>query len=282
MKLSALLSTILLTASCVQATKEASVSGGSMTTSAPGIWIGEKTSFPKTLHISNDFSNDENDQIEDMLDAWESSLENKFDFFTVGNRVSDISDNVSSLKSLNDNIFAVYKMNNWPSEFGSTALAVTQIFGRGYNQGTNSAYNVIYHADIIVNNTKTFRLNNTDPGFDFRTVVLHEIGHFLGLNHVTDVSKRNLSVMYGYINDSDEKRVPLTMDIQAIADKYTIAPGPSSVWTASAHSVSPYRPLNNDPGEEIHLILELHENGDCVHKLNGAEVMRHSVDLKKN
>lgn len=275
MKLSALILLNFLALSCVQGTKESIVTGGSMSSSAPGVWLNDKAAFPKTIRISTGFytKQEEADAIVNTLNAWETGV--GYNFFTVGASTSEDAANVSNLRSLNDGVFGVYKLRDWPSEdFGYASLAVTQIFGRGYNQGTADAYNVIYHADIILNDTKEFRTSASGEGYDLETVMLHEFGHFLGLNHNYD---KAASVMYGYIDDTDERRVPKAKDIQDLKDRYSI--GTSGSGGAQPTSRR-FRPLNNDPGEEIHIIMQLQTNGDCVHKVNGVEYERHSVKLK--
>jgi hypothetical protein len=278
-KLSSIL-LLLVAIGCVQ-NKTADVTAGGMASGAPGIWADGKSSFPKVIHLSSDFSDAEATNITDMTAEWKTALNNQVTFFSISNKVSDISNNVSDLKSLNDDVMAVYKTQNWPADFPGSALAVTQIFGRGYNIGTASEYNVMYHADILINYTYTFRTDSAGSGYDLQTVVLHELGHFLGLAHAAvTADKRDTTIMYPSIRSWEDKRVPQTLDTDNIAGKYSLTKTPAPSGATRSTESHQYRPLNNDPGQEVHVIMELHANGDCIHKVNGAISKRHSVNLK--
>ena len=57
-----------------------------------------------------------------------------------------------------------------------------------------------------------------DWGYDFQTVMLHEMGHFLGLLHENTSIQE--SVMYPTISQQTYNRTPLDDDIQNIRQKY--------------------------------------------------------------
>lgn len=271
MKNTVILFFLLFFASCVTKT-ETKTTSGNISSSAPYIW-SDRT-FPKTLQISNDFSNAEVTNIQDMSTAWKTALQNNVTFFNYGARIADISNNVSSMDDFYDSVMGVYKTTRWPDELPLSALAVTQIFGRRYNTGTSSEFVNIEHADILVNDDFfTFRTNNTDPGYDLQTVVLHEMGHFLGLLHNT-ASGRNNTIMYPSINSSEQKRAPLTVDISAIASKYSINLGGGG-GHAMAGNLPNYQVPQGEAGHPVKILIELHADGSCVHKENGVVVGRH-------
>jgi hypothetical protein len=282
MKYLSLLFSFILATGCIEASKKAAdTSSGNISANGTGnIWVEDGPVFPKTLRISNSFASDEVANIEDMALAWETSINNKENLFEFGPMVNEITSGSMNLQSLNDNVLGIYKSNPWPSSLPSSALAVTQIWGYVYNKGTSDQFIQIKHADILVNFEFHFRTGDDGIGYDLQTVILHELGHFLGLAHSSvDSSQRDLTVMYPSIRSWDDKRVPQPMDVSALSGKYGIKLSSSSA-SSMAHGPASKRPsLDAGPDEEVAIIIELHADGKCVHKLDGAEVERHQVSF---
>ena len=284
--------TILLLAGCTpsaEVTSGSSSSGKAINHEAPFIW-GNKI-FPKTIHISSSFSEPEATSMGEMATAWKTAVANQKTFFaigTAGNNNYNINDT--------DGILGVYKVTNWPADVSDDALAITQLFGRRYNVGDTSEYVSIVEADILINYKPgrygfTFDTVDEGTGYDLRTIVLHEMGHFLGLQHVPTYdqrpdNERNLgraayketSVMYPSVSEIEQKRIPQPKDISALVNKYNISSGSAPAMVASAGH---YQPKNNDPGKNVKIVIELRASGECVHKENGALVRRHQLNLKK-
>lgn len=57
------------------------------------------------------------------------------------------------------------------------------------NYTLNSDYTIIYEVDIVINSNITYNANSY---YNLKTVLVHELGHFLGLNDCNDIN----SVMY--------------------------------------------------------------------------------------
>lgn len=260
---------ILLLASC-NSTKQASTSsGGAYSATAPQSW---QSAFPKTFRISSNFSNTDNTSIEAMGDQWETSLSNKINFFSYGTRIANNN------APAQDGIFAIQKSTDWYYKDYPDALAVTQIWGVVYNRGAPDQYMVIQEADILMN-YEHFKFD--DPAvtydYDLKTVMLHEMGHFLGLQHVPKTYDRTQSVMYPSIYYTEVKRVPMARDIADMASKYNV-----TVGALSANAITADRPeyKPRDAGEAVSVVIELKASGDCVHHEGGVETLRHHVKLK--
>jgi hypothetical protein len=264
--------------SCMGTKVEENVTNGNINALAPYLWSDK--SFPKTIQISNDFLGPEVTNIEAMSTAWHDTVGNT-NFFGFGLRATEVSNNINNMDTFYDNVMGIYKTTSWPDGLPTSALAVTQIFGRRYNTGSSYEFVNIEHADILVNyEIFNFDTADTGSGYDLRTVILHEMGHFLGLQHNTAVPRAQ-SVMYPSISSSESKRAPLQADINDMAGKYAIAMGGGAGGAIAAMSATKDHVIDETkPHEAVRILIELHADGECVHKINGAPVGRHHVDLK--
>jgi hypothetical protein len=284
----------LLIAGCTPSTEvvEGSSSTAAINAEAPYLW-GNK-SFPKSIGLSNAFSSDEKISITQMGEAWTTSVSATNAFFSFSN----LTNNSYNLER-NDGVLGVYKVYDWNESLTPNdqvaPIAITQLFGRRYNTGTANEYVSIEHADILVNyddflfSSEQDSLNKDPIEYDLRTVILHEMGHFLGLSHIPVYSLRPSSesimsrtnykassVMYPSIDFTEIKRVPQTKDTTVLSSKYSI-----SGLAASAIAVeSPYKPNASDLGKNVKVVIELMPNGVCHHKMDGVSIGHHSIKLK--
>lgn len=259
--------------SCVPAQKESLTTGASTNPNAPSAW--NKTAFPKQIVLSREFTSAEALELTDSVNSWNTNL--SFSFTQVsGTRVNDRS-GVTNLNSLFDGEFGIYKAVNWHPQLPSTALAVTQIFGVRQNTGTPSEYVEIVEGDILINWTFPFAPTNPN-GYDLFTVNLHEMGHFLGLGHVTNYALQ--SVMYPSIGYSTFYLRPGGEDIRQLRGKYAL--GVQSVGArAPASSSSPRAPVTKAQAENspdaVKIIIELHVDGTCRHYTNDVLQSVHKI-----
>lgn len=217
-----------------------------------------QASFPLTIKYGKDFDTDEISAIETSTGNWTDSVQNEIQFFDV--KPSDLNKK-NTLSSYEDSELGIYKLNSWPTELPPTALAVTQIFGSRINSGKSSEYVEIEHADILMNYENfSFTTDNT-WGYDLETVLIHELGHFLGLYH-DDVSIDD-SVMYPTVSRYNDNKYPKQKDIDNILNKYSISKA-SSQNSALAENSS----LD---AQRVVLILELYPDGSEIIKIKKGD-----------
>lgn len=299
MRLSLLLITLLISSGCNpggKVTEGSSAGNQAINQDAPYIW-GNQT-FPKIVKLSPTFSADEQASITAMANQWTTSVPGKT-WMTV--TTSEANNNFDLEKP--DSAMGIYKATSWPGDISNDALAVTQLFGRRYNIGKASEYVSIVHADIIMNygpddwgDYYSFYASDTDPdltGYDLKSIMLHEMGHFLGLQHIplwddrpdgdpaqTTTAYKRSSVMYPFIQSGTgldaRKRIPTNKDITALTYKYNLGGSGSSISTSAVN----YEPGAGDNGESTKIVIELRKSGECLHKENGAVTRRHFVKLK--
>lgn len=213
-------------------------------TSAPSKW--SSSAFPLAVKVSTDFDSDEDSSIRDMAQAWNDSVNNATQFMDASYSTSEKA--TTNLDSYEDGTIGVYKMTSWPSELPLTALAITQVIGIRKNIGSASEYIRIEHADILVNYDIFEFTTDYTWGYDLPTIVLHEMGHLIGLYH--DQSSVDDSVMYPTITRYVDNRYPKERDIQNVEAKYGISR--DSTLSRSIASVSDSRiEQDSDPGEKV-------------------------------
>lgn len=243
----------------------ASAQSGSM---SPSVWASGINVFPLRLDISSDFTVDEASTITATGDQWSTSIENKAQLFDTSLNTSEKGTN--NLDNYLDGTMGIYKLTSWPKELPATALAVTQIFGTRKYIGSSSEIIEMSHADILVNFENFSFTTSNSYGYDLQTVILHEMGHFLGLYH--DNTSKSESVMYPTISQFYNNRIPKDKDIINLASKYGI----------NTHGVSPMmnrRSLasvetENTQSEEVVIHFEIHAGGDekiYIAKRDGRE-----------
>lgn len=275
MKNLAFLSLVSLLVSCVAA-EAPKVEIGGFNRNAPMMWNG---GFPKEIRISEDFTEDQRQVIADMALAWNDSVSNKMTFYRVGSTLPKTSTSQSyTTQNDMDETFGIYLLNNMPKETSGQTIAVTLLKLKTQNYGKPNEYNQIFYTDIYVNNRDYEFRNSTVRGvsyndFDLNTVMVHELGHALGLGH--KVSGTN-SIMIPAINESAGMKEPTNIDVSDISYKYGIPQtGISGGAAAMAIQRPNYVPDNKEDTPFVKYIIELRKDGECIHSVNGKVVERH-------
>jgi len=223
--------------------------------------------------IVNDFApgdsvNGQN-PIEQMMLEWNEAT-TVYDFFKLPASVTTNKDYSSLSSYKNDGEMGIYRSNSWFSDVSSSALAITQTFGFRRNVGQGNEYVELTHADIIVNyNHFSFGIDGLSTVYDLKTVILHELGHFLGPRHNNNFS----SIMYPSLGRGEIKRTLSNFDQANVRSLY----GASSLETKTSSQSPGFSQVKRDPreGEEVTTVIELRTHGECLHYENDKLIYRH-------
>lgn len=226
----------------------------------------------KAFFVAGDNDADGHDPVEQMMKEWNGA--GSLNFITVPSASTPNKD-LNTLNSfVNDGEMGIYRINSWFPDVSGTALAITQFFGVKRNVGTSDEFLELTHADIMINFDDFSFTTDSSSTSDYHlpSVIVHELGHFLGLAHSTDFFTS--SVMLPFFGKSDFYPGIFAVDRNNIQSLYSVAPlSPSSV---AALNSGPHP----DEGQGITGYIELHEQGICRHRLGDQVIYEHKVRLK--
>lgn len=231
--------------------------------------------FPLDVRISEDFidedySGNDGGVINNLLQAWDDEV--AFTFF-VNPITETVNKESTSLSSYRDSEIGIYKSSQWFPNVTSNAIAITQWYGINTSDSEGNFTQVI-HADIIVNYRDWNFKINPDPStnsYYIPQVILHEVGHLLGLNHLSPPVGQD-AVMKPYMDTDEELDELETTDVDGIVALYQNAAlnaGPKMLGAMRAAT-------DYDESEVVRGVIELMADGECVHKINDQIVHRHS------
>lgn len=220
-------------------------------------WVKGKNAFPLKIKIAADFNDDEGQAIKDVASNWNDSINSNQLF-----QITESSDKnyITELNQFNDNTLGIYKIYNWDAELPSSALAVTQIYGNKIGNNIE-----IYHADILVNYDNFEFSDENGFGHDLQTVIVHELGHFLGLYH--EYTSTDETIMYPSISRYTINRIPKFKDVDNIIKKYNL--------NSYQNSNEEFTIEHNQESTPVVIRQELMADGNCKHKLNGKVIYEH-------
>lgn len=250
----------------------------------PGQW--PQGDFPLQIKFSDSFSQNERDALGSMAQEWEDLISGELNFFDFDSSSPTTNKNFSNTDSYRDSELGIYAGHVWPSQFGTSTLAVTQSFGF-YAQDSGGIFVQMVHADIIFN-YQDFNFSLTPFGFEFdlESVALHELGHFIGMKHDDTFQS---SVMIPRISSGVIKRNPTSRDEEVLRSNYRIGPLVDNLEAevsalkagADIDSESSRSDLSDKLGEEVKIIIELKSDGTCNHYENDVLVHSHKEDISK-
>jgi hypothetical protein len=285
----ALLATISLGSCLKQEAKKNSAGGQAPFNSetTPVKWSTSSLTGGLDVRISSDLTNSfvaadldasDHNPIEQMFKQWNSASDS-ITFFKVNAQTTANKDygNLDSYR--NDGELGIYRSDSWIPGVSNQALAVTQYVGFRRNAGTVNEHVELTHADIIINfKDYSFSTDSSSTTtYDLHSVILHELGHFIGLKHVSSFSTS--SVMQPYLGIFDNQRTITSYDSTTVQSLYGLSSLRPSGIVVSAASVPTRKvlPKGTRVGSngEITGLIELRADGNCRHYENGKLVHSH-------
>lgn len=242
-----------------------------------GVQKWDSDQFPLKIKISEEFTESEHREISDVGSTWDQS-HGGMNFFQFSKGKAK---NASSLDHFNDNVLGIYKMTRKLPKYPSRTLAITQIYADRMNYGGKS-YLAIRHADIIVNYAEfSFSSNSSFGSYDLPTVILHELGHFIGLNHYT--KGQEMSIMAPSIDSYTQIHQPFQKDTELVQKLYEDKAGQGQQVQgrsiASLSTSEDYSKMEKPVVEErgIRIIHLLTPDYRCKHIVDGKVVHEHAA-----
>lgn len=242
-----------------------------------GKW--RNTLLPLDIRMSSEFSGDYTNAdlvatlnpLEQMAKVWNTAASPKALVTTPFAIAADTG--FAATTNFRDSEIGIYKSYTWFPNVSSSALAITQFYGVVTSSLALGQYIELTHADIIVNyrdyGSKLTMVNNPLVEFDLPTVILHEMGHLLGLCH--EINKPSVMAPY-YLTT---QRSLQTADSELIKKIYVGGTGALQVKNNNANA------LSARPGTEVTGVIELHADGKCIHHINGRKAFEHIVEINK-
>lgn len=239
--------------------------------------------FPLKIHFSSFLKDQGFDLVllENLGESWEVSIDNEIDFFSFQSELTTHPDWEKLKTYSEDNVMGIYGSTTWFPESSSSALAIAYSQGYMFNEGTPHENVQLINVDIILN----FRDHNfADDGYDLPSVILHELGHALGLRHLFNAQ----AVMFPYLGRFTQKRDLADIDTDTIKNLYGLAEietPPLEILVAPilASAISPpqikkdRKPVENTGPRRVTIIHELRKNGRCLHYYNGKLNLIHDI-----
>lgn len=215
--------------------------------------------MPLEVELSDDFSPTEQDAIQETLGEWQKT-QSDIQFFSLP---------ATTTPNLNlpnyyqyrdeDKIIGIYKSYDWFNSISPNTLAITVLRAYLINEGPSEYYEIDL-VDIIVNyRDHSYSLDNSPLTFDLPSIVLHELGHLLGLDHQWDSSID--AIMNPTISRNQLRRTLHENDIARIRHNY------SNSIHAISNSVEFASGSNSKRPEVIYGYFEIKADGECTRRL---------------
>ena len=223
--------------------------------------------------ISNQFSAGLGTQ---MMNRWNSVIGGLSFFRTPSTNIPN-QEYPTHESYLNDGEFGIYWHSTWFFDIPTTVLAITTYRGVRRQIETPNEWVEIIHADIVVNGLHSFSTDRLDSTtYHLPSVLLHELGHFVGLLHQLDGRP---AVMAPSLSRVDSYDTPFLADNEALSSIYSPSTNPLIGGLNLRRQSVGFRPKKD--GQIVEGWIELHEDGECRHYQNRRLLKKHSAHLRE-
>lgn len=229
--------------------------------------------LPLRVSVASDFDLTEKDSsnhnlMQQMQSNWNDADSGRT-YFNVSSEFTTTNKEYSALEDYLDSEIGIYRSSGWFSFIGDGVLAITSFLAED-----RGSYREMLHGDIILNDKVFFFTNDTtdnSSAYDLPSVMIHELGHLLGLKHTT--SSTTPSVMQPSLGRHDVQRSLQAYDSLAITELYDA----SFALTASNGALAI---TAGDEPRYIQGYMELRADGSCRHYENGLLIDVHYTKVK--
>lgn len=194
----------------------------SQTASNQSLKSWNMTDFPLTVYVPVEM-NAYRVSIENSASTWEAAFGRKVFNFVFDNNAYPNTQWTGTCQSMQDSYFGLFKNLNWnianDCSSNSNGFVDNQVLAF---TGTKTQGKII-HADVLFN-FRYFNFGDVETVsdsqlVDFESVLTHELGHFLGLNHVETVTDAS-SIMNPTIKKGQSKRYLSNGDVARLRQLY--------------------------------------------------------------
>ncbi len=250
-------------------------SSGAGTGSPDRRWSESRLSASLTVGTSEDITNQFNPSIgTQMMERWNNAI-NGIVFFRTPSLNLTNQEYPDHESYLNDGEFGIYWHSTWFADISTSVLAITTFRGIRRQIETANEWVEIIHADIVVNGLHNFSADPLDSTtYHLPSVLLHELGHFIGLVHQLDGRP---AVMAPSLSRVDSYDTPFLADDEALQGIYSSSINSVSGLDSRRKGVRSKREKKED--QIVQGWIELHTDGTCKHYQNRHLIKKHSFSF---
>ena len=201
---------------------------------------------------------------EQMMKRWNESLQGR-SFFElpstdISNREYDDYEDYAD-----DQEMGIYVHSKWFEDVPESVLAMNYFKGYKRFPQTPKEWIEVTHSDIIVNGQHKFSTNpNSWSSYHLPSILLHEMGHFIGLGHTDEGTT---AVMAPSISRLQSYAAPLEEDKNAL----------QAIYAPAGSGPKQNKVLAEVESEVVRGWTELHADGICRHFAGGVLIEQHTT-----